>query len=128
MKPNLTMREEHRYKWQTGFKSFCYFESIEDIIDWWKRFNNYTLEDDVEIDNIDEIRITLQDSPYVIWFQLIRKQPKICSCGNSLLNKEFDITLIVNDYPYAKLFKQDDFGKFLEIFFNQQGEFCKGIL
>lgn len=96
--------EEHRYRWQTQCRSYSKFETINEVIDWWKRFNNYTLEDHIEIDNIDEIRITIKESPYCVWFQLIRN-----------FSKTFDITLIVNDYPYAKLFKSEDFGKFLEI-------------
>lgn len=103
--------EEHRYKQQTSCKSFAKFETVDEIIDWWNRFNNYTLEDYIEIDNIDEIRITIKESPYVVWFQLIRT-----------INKDFDITLIVNDCAYAKLLNSNDFGKFLKIICELQKE------
>ena len=96
--------EEHRYKWQNTCKSYSKHKTIDELIDWWKRFNNYTLEDYVEIDEIVEIRITVKNTPYCIWFQLIRND----------LNT-FDITLIINDYPCAKL-KSKDFELFLKVF------------
>lgn len=102
---------EHRYKWQQSCKSYSNVNSIQEIIDWLVRFENKTLEDYFQYDDIEEIRITLEDKDYVRWIQLHRK---------SLLNwSEWDIVFIVNDYPLGSINSWKDLLLFLRIWCNK---------
>ena len=80
---------------------------MEEVVDWLKRFQNKTLEDHTDVDNIEEIRITLEDEPIVKWIQIHRR---------SLIHWSiFDIIVIVNDYPLATINNYDDLITFLKI-------------
>jgi len=84
---------EYRYRWQKQFRSYRKAISLKEIIDWLERFEEGRLEDYVEVDNIEEIRITFKESPYVIWCQIHRNK-----------NNVFDgAELIINDHPLATI-------------------------
>jgi hypothetical protein len=105
---------EYKYKWQLTARSFCKVNSLDEIVDWLQRFQNKTLEDYVEIIGIDEIRITLKDSPIVFWIQLYRSDYTL-ECGTCKRWNDFEIILITNDYPIGKLNTIKDVCVFLKM-------------
>lgn len=93
---------EYKYKWQAQPRSYAKVNFLDEIVDWIERFQNHTLEDYVEVESINEIRITLKDSPFVFWIQLYRTE-KTLDCGTCKKWNDFEIVLITNDYPIGKL-------------------------
>ena len=88
---------EYRYRGQDSCKSFSKCNSVDEIVDWLKRFQNETLEDYVCYDEIEEIRLTLRETPIVFWIQLSRE-----------FSKNFNIIIILNDSPIGQIYNVDD--------------------
>jgi len=105
---------EYKYKWQIECRSYSKVTSLDAIIDWLERFQKETLEDYVEVYNINEIRITLKDSPIIFWLQLHRSE-RVLECGNCKRWNDFEIRLITNDYSIGKLSTLKDVCSFLKM-------------
>jgi hypothetical protein len=105
---------EYKYKWQLSPRSYVKLNSIDEIIDWLSRFENHTLEDYIEINNINEIRIILKNSTIVFWIQLYRTE-KVLDCEVCKRWNDFEIVLITNDYPIGKLNSIKDICTFLKM-------------
>jgi len=95
---------EYRYKYQKICRSFTKQKNIEEAIDWLKRFKNGKLESHTKVENIEEIRINLIDQPYVYWIQMYKK-----------IWGQWEIALIINDFPIGQLFSFDETIRYLEI-------------
>ena len=103
---------EYRYKHQSSCRSFVKCKNKNEIINWLKRFQNNTLENDnADVKNIEEIRITLKDDPFVVWIQMVRK-----IWGN------WEVSLIINDFPIGSIFSYKDVMLFLEKFIEIEDE------
>ena len=99
------MKIEYRYKWQEKCRSYTTCKNIEEMIDWLKRFRNNTLEDHTECGNIEEIRLILQETPYVGWIQMYKK-----------IWGQWEICLILNDSPIGQIFSFENVIIYLEKF------------
>lgn len=102
---------EYRYKGQLTCKSYHKCKSLAEVIDWVVRFKNLTLEDHTAPQDIEELRITLQELPIVKWIQVHRKGLKYWN--------DFDIVLIINDYPLGQIYTYNDLISFLQFFIKE---------